>query len=163
MAAVTFRFFSSIGAAITIGTVLLISGLATIITLFWTGNWSAFLLQLLIGILYTVMGLAITDAPAVSVMALTMMVATFAIVAGVFRVTTALMLRCPPLGWTVLNGVVPAVFGVMIFRHVPEASLWLIGTLIGLELIRNGITWIMLSLELRTLSADERTTSAQSE
>jgi uncharacterized membrane protein HdeD (DUF308 family) len=41
--------------------------------------------------------------------------------------------------------------GVVIYRHFPEAALWVVGLLVGLELIFNGWTWIMLSLAIRRL------------
>jgi uncharacterized membrane protein HdeD (DUF308 family) len=153
--AISFPLFYSLGIAIVIGTVLLVSGVATIIGSFWTGKWSAFLLQLLVGILYVVLGLAITDAPELTVMALTSLVAAFCIVTGVFRVTAALVLKFPQWGWALLNGVVTTLLGVIIFRHFPETGLWLIGTLVGIELIFNGATWIMLSLNIRSLPVED--------
>ena len=149
--AIAFPFLSSIGIVVVIGTVLLISGFATIISAFWTGQWSGFLLHLLMGILYVVLGMAITDAPVASVMAVTMLAASFFIVAGIFRITASLVLKFPQWGWTMLNGVVTTLLGVIIFRHFSEAGLWLVGTLVGVELLFNGVSWIMLSLSIRSL------------
>ena len=45
---------------------------------------------------------------------------------------------------------VPMTFlaGVIIYRHLPEDALWVIGLLIGLEMLFNGWMWIMLSIGL---------------
>ena len=161
--ALAFPFLFSIGIAVAIGTVLLISGFATIISAFWTGQWSGFLIQLLVGILYVVLGMAITDAPVVSVMALTMLAASLFIVAGIFRITAALILKFPQWGWTLLNGVITTLLGVIIFRHFPEAGLWLVGTLIGIDLMFNGVSWIMLSLSIRSLPNPEDVADDQSQ
>jgi uncharacterized membrane protein HdeD (DUF308 family) len=52
---------------------------------------------------------------------------------------------------------------VIIFRHFPETGLWLIGTLVGIELVFNGVTWIMLSLNIRSLPTIEEVAANQGE
>ena len=39
----------------------------------------------------------------------------------------------------------------MIWRDLPEAALWVIGTFLGIELVFNGVTWLMLGLAVRNL------------
>lgn len=147
--AVTFPIFSTIGVVITLGIVLLVAGIATIVTSFITGNWSAFLVQLLMGILYTVLGFMMAESPLVSAVALTMLVASFAIVGGAFRIIAALALRFSHWGWMLASGLIAILFGVVVLRHFPEAALWLIGLMLGLDLIFSGVNWLMLSLAIR--------------
>ncbi|HAY81974.1 MAG TPA: HdeD family acid-resistance protein [Planctomycetaceae bacterium] len=143
--------FILLGAAVLIGTILLVSGTATVVTSFWTGQWGAFLVQLLIGILYIVLGLAITDSPLQAVTGLTLMVAAFCIVGGIFRATSAFVIRYPQWGWSLLSGIITTLFGLIVFRHFSDFGLWLIGTLIGVELLFNGVTWIMLAFNVRSI------------
>jgi uncharacterized membrane protein HdeD (DUF308 family) len=144
---------SSVGAVMVLGVVLIISGIFTIVGAFWAGKWSALMLQLLVGILYVMAGLAIRDAPVESTALLTMFVAAFFIVVGLFRVIVSLVERFPQWGWALLNGIVTLMAGVIIYDTYPVSALWVIGLLVGLELIFNGWTWIMLSLVIRQ-SAD---------
>ena len=51
----------------------------------------------------------------------------------------------------ILNGVVTFLLGVIICRHFPQESLGLLGLLIGIEMLFNGWTWIMLSLAIRKI------------
>ena len=152
--ALVYPFVSSVGIVIVFGATLMIAGLATIISSFFTGNWSAFLLQLLVGILYVVIGQAITDAPVESTVVLTLLVASFLIVVGVFRIVAALVLKFPQWGWALVNGFVTLLLGVVIYRHFSASALWLIGTFVGIEMILNGWTWIMLAYSLKSISAD---------
>lgn len=152
--ALAYPFFSSVGIVVVFGATLMIAGLATIISSFFTGNWSAFLLQLLVGILYVVIGQAITDAPLESTAALTLIVATFLIVVGVFRIVAALVLKFPQWSWALLNGFVTLLLGVVIYRHFPASALWLIGAIVGIEMILNGWTWIMLGYSLKSIPAE---------
>ena len=54
---------TSILATVVLGVALMVAGVATIITSFWAGRWSGLLLQLLVGILYVVVGYEISDEP----------------------------------------------------------------------------------------------------
>lgn len=149
--ALTYPFVISMGVTIAIGLMLLISGISTIITSFWTGKWSAFLVHLLMGIVYVVVGLSMAEKPLASTAALTMLVASFAVVGGAFRIVAALALRFPQWGWVLVNGLVTLLFGVVVLRHIPEASVWLIGMIVGIDLLFTGVHWIMLGLEVRSI------------
>lgn len=139
------------GAIIVLGILLIVGGGATIISSLWAGKWSALLLQLLMGILYLVAGMAIMDAPAESIVVMTLFVAAFFIVAGLFRIVSAMLLRFSQWGWVLLNGVVTLLLGIIIYRQWPEASVWVLGLLIGVDMLFYGWTWIMMSLGLRRL------------
>src|SRR5215471_8433087 len=54
-----YPFVASLAAVVVLGVSLLVSGVATIVTSFWAGKWSALLLQLLFGIFYAVTGFLI--------------------------------------------------------------------------------------------------------
>jgi uncharacterized membrane protein HdeD (DUF308 family) len=156
-----YPFVSSVGAVALLGAVLLVSGVATIIGAFWSGKWSAFLLQVLIGILYIVAGMAIRDTPLESTALLTLFIAAFFMVAGGFRVVVALVERFPQWGWALLNGVVTFIAGLIIYDTYPQSALWVVGLLVGLELLFNGWTWIMLSIVMRKLLDGEVSEGAQ--
>jgi uncharacterized membrane protein HdeD (DUF308 family) len=134
-----------------LGAVLMIAGIATIVVSFWAGKWSGLLVQLLVGILYVAMGYMITDKPLQSTLALTAFVAAFFIVAGSFRILAAMIIQFPHWGWSLLNGIVTFLLGVIIYHHFPECALWVLGLLVGLEMLFHGWTWIMLSLAIRNL------------
>ncbi len=99
-AAVIFPIVATAISVKVLGIVLMVAGTSTIIASFWTGKWSGFLVHLLVGILYLVVGLAITDKPfIVPGMTLTLFLAAWFIVAGGFRTIAALVLRFPYWGW----------------------------------------------------------------
>lgn len=149
--AVTFPIFSTFGVIMVLGIVLLFAGVATIVTSFMTGKWSAFLVQLLMGILYTVIGVLMAESPLASAAALTLLVASFSIAGGVFRVVAALQLRFSHWGWVLTSGMIAILFGIVVLRHFPEAAPWLIGLMLGLDLIFGGLNWLLLSLTIRSL------------
>ena len=148
---------TSFAVVVILGVALMVAGLATIIAAFWAGKWSGLLVQLLVGILYLVAGFAMAEAPGKSAAILTLFLASLFIVAGAFRTVAALVVRFPHWGWALLNGVVTLLCGVVIFRHFPEAALWVIGVLVGVDMLFQGWTWIALSLAVRSIP-DEATT-----
>jgi uncharacterized membrane protein HdeD (DUF308 family) len=142
-------------AAVDILAVLfLIGGAATIVSAFWTGHWSGALLNVLIGILYVVIGLVITEKPLQTTALLTLFIATLFIVGGTFRTIAALSIRFPQWGWALLNGIITLILGIYIFRHYPITALWVPGILIGVEMLLAGWTWIMLGLAIRSIPAE---------
>lgn len=157
--AVSYPCVTSEAAIVVLGTVLVIGGVATIVASFWTGRWSAFLLQVLVGILYIVTGIVMTDVPAEAVAVLTLFVAASFVVSGIFRIVAALTEKFPQWGWVLLNGLITMMIGIMIIKTFPQSAIWVIGLLIGLEMIFNGWTWIMLSLAIRNLPEEHPTTS----
>lgn len=149
--AISYPLVSSVSVVIVIAVTLVISGVAMVVAAFWTGSWSAFLLQMLVGILYIVLGLMMTDAPLESTAVLTLFVASLLLVVGIFRIVAALVLRFPQWGWALLNGIVTVLLGLIIYRHFPEAALVVIGIFVGVEMLLNGLTWIMLGFEVRNM------------
>lgn len=142
---------TSFAVVVVLGVMLMIAGVATIVAAFWAGRWSGLLVQLLIGILYLVAGLTMADAPGPSAAILTLFLASLFIVAGAFRTAAALVIRFPHWGWTLLNGVITLLLGIVIYRHFPEAALWVIGVLVGVDLVFQGWSWIMLATAIRQL------------
>jgi uncharacterized membrane protein HdeD (DUF308 family) len=142
------------GVVIVLGIALMVGGVATITFSFWAGKWSGLLVQLLVGILYLVAGFAMFDAPIRAALVITLFMAALFIVVGAFRALAAMMVRFPHWGWALFNGVVTFLLGVIIYRQFPQSALWVIGLLVGVEMLFNGWTWIMLSLAIRKIPAN---------
>jgi uncharacterized membrane protein HdeD (DUF308 family) len=133
------------------GVVLMAAGISQAIAAFWTRNWSGFFVTLLAGIFYFVVGFVFVRRPLATSATLTLMIAAFLMVGGIFKIVTALVYRFAQWGWVVVSGIVAVVLGDLILSDWPESSLVVIGTFLGIEMIFNGWSWIMMSLVLRRL------------
>jgi len=142
----------TLASVIVLGFVLMAAGITQIISAFWAGKWSGMLIQILISVLYIVVGYMIVDAPVINMVLITKFIAIFLIVSGAFRIVSALVVRFQDWGWAVLNGGITLLLGVIINRQLPEAALWVIGLFIGIELIFNGWAWVMLAWGLRAVA-----------
>ncbi len=137
--------------AIVLGIALMVAGIVTIVSSFWIGKWSGMLLHLLAGILYLVVGLMVSERPVAGAIVITLFIAATFIVMGLFRIVSALVVRFPQWGWVLFNGIITLLLGIVIYRHLPESALWVIGILVGVELIFNGWSWIMLALAVKKI------------
>jgi uncharacterized membrane protein HdeD (DUF308 family) len=141
--------FISAVTVVFFGVLLLIGGISQVISSFWAGKWSGMMVQLLIGILYSVLGLLIIDSPVESAVALTLMIAAVFIISGIFRIVAAMTQKFHDWGWVMLNGVITLLLGILIYRGWPVSGLWLIGLFVGIEMVLNGWFWVMLGIGLR--------------
>jgi uncharacterized membrane protein HdeD (DUF308 family) len=142
---------ASLIAVLFLGVSLMLGGMVTIVSAFWMGRSSGFLVQLLVGLVYLAAGFVVTGHPVASTVVITTFVSLSFVVLGTFRTMGALLVRYPQWGWSLVNGIITTLAGIVIYRHLPEDALWVIGLLVGLEMLFNGWTWIMLGLAIRNL------------
>jgi uncharacterized membrane protein HdeD (DUF308 family) len=128
------------------GWILIFGGLFAIIHGLMRRRWHGHILNLLAGVLYVVAGFLMISHPAMAAATLTLLIAMVLIAAGTFRLIVAFSLPMHHRGWLVLNGIVSIVLGVMILSSWPASALWVIGLFIGIDLIFDGWTEVMLAM-----------------
>ena len=79
-----------------------------------------------------------------SLVALTMLVAVFLLVGGLFRILIGVAGGLPGSGWLVLHGVVDVVLAVLIIANMPEASFYVLGVLLSISLLVDGTALVVL-------------------
>jgi len=142
---------ASLATALTIGMLIILAGIAETIGAFWCRGWSGFFLHLLSGVLSFVIGVIFLRAPVGALLALTLLVACFLMVGGIFKIVGALSYRFGAWGWALASGIIDVILGVMIWQEWPASALWVIGMFLGINLIFRGFNWIALGLALRAM------------
>ncbi|HEY3450416.1 MAG TPA: DUF308 domain-containing protein [Myxococcales bacterium] len=104
---------------------------------------------LLGGILSAVIGVLIAARPAAGLAAVTLLLIGYFFVSGLFRTITSLLDRYPSWTWDLAYGLSAIVLGVVLVANWPASALWLVGTLVGLEIIFRGAALMAGSLALR--------------
>jgi uncharacterized membrane protein HdeD (DUF308 family) len=136
-----------------LGWLLILGGLFEVIHGFRHRPWSGFFINLLGGVLYAVAGVVMVANPALAAVTLTLVIAMMLIVAGVFRLFIAFSTPLHHRGWLMLNGAISILLGAMIWSSWPLSGLWVIGLFIGIDMIFDGWTEIMLAISARNLPA----------
>ncbi|MGA7873576.1 MAG: HdeD family acid-resistance protein [Candidatus Binatus sp.] len=129
-----------------LGWLLIFGGLFEIVHGFARRAWGGFFINLMGGLLYAVTGLLIISHPGVAAVTLTLMIAMLLIVAGTFRIFVAFSTPIPHRGWLVLNGAISLFLGFCIMSSWPVSGLWVIGLFIGIDMIFDGWTEVILAL-----------------
>jgi uncharacterized membrane protein HdeD (DUF308 family) len=134
-----------------VGIMMLISGVAEVINAFQFKSWGKFLLWLLLGLLYIVAGLVTFENPLLAAAILTLLLGVALFVSGVMRIILAFSMR-EGVSWTwvVLSGVVTLLLGLIILVHWPVSSLFVLGVLLGVDLLIIGIGWIFVGFGLKS-------------
>jgi uncharacterized membrane protein HdeD (DUF308 family) len=141
---------ATIAFQVMLGWLLVIGGIAEAIHAFMAQNWRGFLFELLSAILYVVVGALLLFNPLLGAAALTLLLAVFLVVEGIFKIIMALRVRDHRgWGWLLASGILSLILGAMIWAQWPTSGLWVIGLLVGIQLLFTGWSLVMLALAAR--------------
>lgn len=143
-------YFATMFSVIIFGLFLLCAGVVQIFQAFLARKWSGLFLSLFLGILYIVTGFLCMGRPETAAISITLWIAAFCFVVGIFKMLASVIVRFNQWGWVFFNGLITFLLGAMIYADWPLSGLWVIGLFIGVDLILAGWSWIVLSLTART-------------
>ncbi len=133
-----------------IGVILLVGGVISIIGSFFSGNWKSLLLILISGILYLIVGYLLLQNPLQGVVTLTLLLAAFLFVEGIFKIIHAFQMNpTPNWGWLLISGIASLILGVLIYAGFPSSSTYILGLLVGIYFLVNGFSMIMFSFAVK--------------
>ena len=133
------------------GWILLISGVFALVHAFRIGTWSGFFLYLLSALFRGFTGYLLVRYPLAGAETLTLVLASFFIVGGLFRTIGSAMAKFPRWGWAVVSGVVSVVLGIMLLAQMPISGIWFIGFAIGVDLIFDGVAMMGFASAIHSL------------
>jgi uncharacterized membrane protein HdeD (DUF308 family) len=156
--AIAFPFLGTLAVEVWAAVAFAIAGVAQTVHAFAARSWGGFLLGLLVGLLYLATGVVLWLNPIGGMVALTVFLAAVLVVDGVFRSILAFQIR-PRAGWSwlLIGGIIGIIFGVMIWQQLPSSAVWVLGLLLGINLVLSGVTFLMLG---STSAAGSQSTSA---
>jgi uncharacterized membrane protein HdeD (DUF308 family) len=143
-----------------LGWILFAAGAGLVILSFLTGRWSGFLLTLAAGVLSIIAGITTLSNPVSGAIAITLMIGTILIAAGIYRSVASVVMRFPYWGWALVSGIVTFALGVMLVNGWQRTSLWFLGLAIGIDLILHGFSWIMFSQRIHSVAGHVGITEA---
>ena len=151
---------ATVAVTLTIGWLLLIGGGVGLFAVI-SGGRSApdFWWNLFTTILYILAGLAVLTRPMAGVLTLTIVLAAYLVAGGVMRIFLALHYRAripKAWVWVLISGLVDIVLSAIIMMGLPGSAVWVLGLLVGINLLMMGFSLIMVAMsERRALSSAE--------
>ena len=119
-----------------------------------TRTTGGFIWELLLGILYILVGAYVLFHPGAGLASLTLALAVYLFAEGILEFVLSFLLRAMRgSGWLLFDGIITLILAIMIWRTWPASTEWVIGTLVGIGMLFSGVCRLMLSLAARRLVA----------
>lgn len=141
---------SSVVSVLLYGSLLVVGGVVEFIQAFRVRKVGGpFLLYFLGGILTAVVGLLVLSNPGAGLAALTLLIAGYFFVSGLFHAITSVMDRYPGWGGDLFYGLCAVLAGIIIMAQFPVSAFWVVGTFVGAVIIARGAALMAASLMVR--------------
>jgi uncharacterized membrane protein HdeD (DUF308 family) len=128
-----------------IGPVAIAGGLFEVIHAFWTKGRGGYVAPILLGLLYIGIGIALISQPITSAAILTFPFGLVLMVSGLVRIYLGLGFWADN-GWLLLvSGILGFLAGLIILIGWPTTGLWVIASLLGIDLISHGAAWLVVA------------------
>ncbi len=147
--ALGYSFVATVISVVIFGSVLFVTGIMEAASILFVRRWHGYFLHLLMGILDIILGIIIVAQPLQAAVVLTLIIACFFLIGGIYRLVSAISMQFPHWGFAAFSGLVSILLGLMLWAQWPVSGLWFIGMCIGIDLIFRGSAWVSLALRLR--------------
>lgn len=136
--ALLYPVFSSSAVAV-VGWILIISGLSQGISLIGAAQVPHFWIQLISVVLSLIIGWLLLIDPQQGLTTLSFLFIVFLMVEGVSKAVFALTIRpFPNWSWVLGSGLLGVVLSLVLLSTLPVAAFWVLGILVGLQLMSEG-------------------------
>jgi uncharacterized membrane protein HdeD (DUF308 family) len=148
--AIASPIIASLAAVAIFGAVLILTAVIQLIHAFKLRAWPRSAWYGLGGVLYAIAGLMVAQNPIGGAIALTVLIAVLFISEGVLRIMFAMAARPAGWGWLMAAGIGSIVVGAFLLMGWPADALWIVGLLLGINLIFTGVMYLALALAARS-------------
>jgi uncharacterized membrane protein HdeD (DUF308 family) len=143
---------ATITVELTVGWVILFSGVAGLVATFRTRGTPGFGWALLSAVIGITTGIVLLIWPLSGVLTLTLILSAFLTIEGVASIMYALAHRREKTrrwGFVLFSGITDLILSAMIFWGFPATAGWVIGLIVGINLIFGGTALIAMALQSR--------------
>jgi uncharacterized membrane protein HdeD (DUF308 family) len=151
IAAIAYPLMTSVAVVVFLGWMLIVVGVVQGISLITAREAPHFWLQLVSVALGCIIGAMMVSRPEAGLLALTLLIIVFFMVEGISKIVLALTVR--PLsnwGWVLASGLLGVVLSFYLWASMPLTATWLLGLLLGINLITEGVSLVVLAWRARS-------------
>ena len=140
--------FFSVVLAQFLGIFALVSGVISLFLAIFGKQVTHRVLEALLAVIRIIAGIVLLRCIASSIAVITLILAVFLIVEGIFSIIGAFKMR-KHFGWvwTLINGIAAVVLGVMVYNRWPSNSAWVLGMVYGIHSIFSGVSLLTLGFD----------------
>ena len=152
--AIASPFMAGVVVTALVGWLLIFSAGLHLAFAFRAARAGTVLWEVLLAIVYGVVGFYVLANPTVGLTSLTFVIAFYLFVEGILEFVLSIQLRQESgAGWLLFDGIVTLILAILIWSRWPSSSIWAIGTLVGVSMFFSGITRLMMSYSVRKIVA----------
>lgn len=149
MLAVAVPGLTTLGTELFFGWLFIIGGLTGVYRSIKGRESGGFIGSLLVALLYVIFGVLLLAYPLIGVISLTLILAAFFIIEGISKILFGFQIKADKNWfWLVLSGIISLIMAGIIFSGWPETAIWVIGLLVGINMIFLGITLLFIGFNL---------------
>ena len=150
MFAIIYPVISSVAVIVLLGWLLIISGVLQGLSVIGARHVPHFWLQLISFVLAIVIGFLFLRQPAEGLLTVTLLLIVFFMIEGISKVVFALTIRpFPNWIWVLASGLVGVALSLILWASLPVTAVWLVGLLLGIELISVGSALAYMAWQVR--------------
>lgn len=129
-----------------VGWLFLIGGSIQLYRAIQSNGAPGFWMFVISALLSMIFGIMMVFNPLAGLVALTLLIAIFFLLEGIVKIIYAIQIQAfASWGWVLLSGFCSILIAMMVFSGWPISTSWFIGTLIGVYLVMNGVSLMMIS------------------
>jgi uncharacterized membrane protein HdeD (DUF308 family) len=111
--------------------------------------------EILLAIVYALIGFYILANPRIGLAALTFAIAFYLFVEAILEFALSYQLRNESgsaAGWMLVDGIITMILAFLIWANWPNSSLWAVGIIVGVSMLFSGITRVMITSAVRRIT-----------
>ncbi len=152
LAAIAIPLFAGLATTIFLGWLFLIAGVVGLVATIRARHAPGFWWSLLSASVALLAGAVLVAHPLQGLVTLTFVLTAYFVIDGIFVIVMALSHRRDLSGkweWMLVNGVVDLVLAAVIISGMPGSFVWVLGLLVGIDLLFGGASLIAMALDAR--------------
>jgi uncharacterized membrane protein HdeD (DUF308 family) len=152
IAATIVPVIATLAVTLVIGWLFLISGIVGLVTTFWMRGVPGLWWALLSAVIAIAAGIVLLLWPISGRLSLTLVLIAFFLVDGIATLMYAIEHRAQlsgRWGWMLISGIVDLILAGIIFAGLPGTAAWVIGLLVGINMLFGGTAMIGMALAAR--------------
>jgi uncharacterized membrane protein HdeD (DUF308 family) len=140
-------FAATLVSTIFLGWILILGGIAEGVHAVRARAWQSFPWAVLSAALGVAAGILLIVFPLVGTLTLTLVLAGYFTAQGILKIVRAAQHRgMERWGFLLFDGLVTLGLGILIWAQWPAASVWVIGLLVGIDLLVGGVSMLVLAV-----------------
>jgi uncharacterized membrane protein HdeD (DUF308 family) len=147
--AITLPHVFTVGIELLIGTLFLVAGIVQTVRLLQSLGAPGFWSTLLNAVLNLLIGGLLLFYPLAGVVSITYVLIAYFLIEGIIKIYYALQLKpAEKWGWILASGILALLLAFLIFTGLPTIAFWVLGLLVGINMLFFGIVLLAFAMNL---------------